>query len=261
MESQDAWPDGWKPIAISEPVLAQLAQERPDIPWLRRWILENYAFQSGICFDVQNAAPAEVLALARWLAFQEVNNGVGSLRRRWPQLESVLHGDFSMKINVVSQRRCFVCDRGRSLDDLLPISRYVIRITPISRQAAKPTMFRAFQAAFAQRFSRQPVSIGNTGRLCVALTFVLDKGRRDRDLDNMSKAALDAFSRVAGFDDGIIDHLDVMKLVFRDTEEYMYIRIAPSALNEHEDVVAPTFHQTWLGMQAINLSDYMVESE
>lgn len=76
-------------------------------------------------------------------------------------------------------------------------------------------------------------------------------------MDNMSKAILDAFSRAVGFNDRFVHHLDVVKLIFPITEEYIYIRVAPSALNEHSDVVASTFHHSWAGMQKIELADYM----
>ncbi len=237
-----------------------MSKEQPDIPWLRSWILANYAVQSGTHIEPETATPIQLANLVKWLAFQEMNGGTGTLMRRWRQLDHILLGDYSTKINVISHRRCFVCGGGQHIDDLFPISRYTVRITPISQQASKskPGMFSAFQAAFAKRFSEHPVDIGKTGRVCMALTFVLSKGKQDRDVDNMSKAILDAFSRAVGFNDRFVHHLDVVKLIFPITEEYIYIRVAPSALNEHADVVAPTFHHSWAGMQKIELADYML---
>ena len=233
-------------------------KERPDIPWLRSWILANYAAQSGTPVQPETGTPIQLTDLARWLAFQELNGGTGTLRRRWRQLDHILFSDYSIKINAISQRGCFVCQVGRPIDDLFPISRYTVRITPISRQASKskPGMFNAFQAAFAKRFSERPVDLGKTGRVCMALTFVLSCKKQDRDVDNMSKAILDAFARAAGFNDKFIHHLDVVKLIFPITEEYIYIRVAPSALNEHSDVVAPTFHHSWVGMEKLELADH-----
>ena len=97
----------------------------------------------------------------------------------------------------------------------------------------------------------------------MALTFVL-KHERDkrwpRDVDNMAKAVMDAFSRAVGFDDKFVHHLDIIKLIFPAAEEYVYIRIAPSALNEHADVVASTFHQSsQFARKRIDLADYMPE--
>jgi len=119
-------------------------------------------------------------------------------------------------------------------------------------------MFKAFQVAFAERFSARPVKIGKTGRVCIALIFVLSAKRRNKDVDNMSEAILDAFSRAVGFDDKFVHHLDVIKLIFLITEEYVYMRVAPSALNEHGDVIAPVFHQSWAGMQKIDMADYLL---
>ena len=249
-------------MAWTAEVCAEMSKERPDVPRLRRWMLGNYAAQSGIQIqpeDPLDATSAQFIGLAKWLAFQELNDGVGILMRRWPRLQHILHADYSTKISAVSQRHCSICHGGRPMGDLLPISRYVVRITPISRQASrsKPGAFGAFQAAFAERFSKRPVNIGKTGQICMALTFVLNERKQDKDVDNMSKAILDAFSRAAGFDDGSIHHLDVVKLVFPDAEECIYIRVAPSALNEHSDVTAPAFHHSWSGMERIELADYM----
>jgi len=252
-------PAVWTPIARTDAVQAAMNKEHPDVPWLRRWMLDNYAAQNGAQIRVEDATPSQLTNLAHWLAFQEVNDGTGTLRRRWRRLDHVLYSDYSAKVSAISQRHCFICSGGRPIDDLFPRGRYTVRITPISRQASKskPGMFKAFQAAFEKRFSARPVDIGKTGRVCIALTFVLSAKKRDKDVDNMSKAILDAFSRAVGFDDKFVHHLDVMKLIFPITEEYVYIRVAPSALNEHGDVIAPVFHQSWAGMQKIDMADYL----
>lgn len=255
----DDTPVGWKPIAVTDEVYEQMNKEAPDVSWLRRWMLANYAAQSGAQIQPETATPTQLAELARWLIFQEMNGGTGALRRRWRRLEHILHGDYSGKVGAISRRHCFMCHGGRPADDLFPVSKHTVRITPISRQASesKPGTFNAFQAAFVKRFSEHPVDIGKTGRLCIALTFVLSARKPDRDVDNMSKAILDAFSRAVGFNDRFVHHLDVVKLIFPCTEEYVFIRIAPSALNEHGDVVAPGFHHSWAGMQPIELADYM----
>ena len=255
----------WKPVAWTDEVHVQMNKECPDVLWLRRWTLDNYADQSGIHLQPENATPAQLANLAHWLAFQDSNNGAGTLRRRFQRLDHVLYSNYSVKAIAVSQRHCSICHGGRPLEDLFPFGTYAVRITPISRQASKSEigMFKAFQAAFAERFSGRPIDIGKTGRGCMALTFVL-KHERDkrwsRDVDNMAKAVMDAFSRAVGFDDKIVHHLDVIKLIFPAAEEYMYIRIAPSALNEHGDVVASTFHQSsrFAGGR-IDLANYMPE--
>lgn len=247
----------WKPIALTEEISNALLVERPDVEIFRRWLLGHYNSQSSEQITMETATPTQIANLAHWLGYQEANNGVGAIRRRWRMLDHILHSTYSSKINSVAQRACSICDGARSADDLLSAVNYIVRIAPISRQASKAATFRAFQAAFTARFSERPVELGRTGSVCMALTFVLSRKRKDRDLDNMSKAILDAFSRAAGFNDRIIHHLDVAKLIFKDTEEYMRIRIRPSALNEHEDVIAPTFHHTWLGTQPIDLSTYM----
>ena len=71
---------------------------------------------------------------------------------------------------------------------------------------------------------------------CMSLTFVLNRAHRERDIDNMSKALIDATSRAMGFDDKHIHHLDAVKLMSPDVEEYVRIRLARSFVNVHDDV-------------------------
>lgn len=247
----------WKPIALTEEILNALLIERPDVEIFRKWLLGHYNSQNSEQITMETATPAQIANLAHWLSYQETNDGVGTICRRWRRLDHILYSTYSVKINSIAQRACLICDGARTMDDLFPVANYSVRISPISRQASKAATFRAFQAAFTARFSERPVKLGRTGSVCMALTFVLSRRRKDRDLDNMSKAILDAFSRAAGFNDRNIHHLDVAKLIFKNTEEYIRIRIRPSALNKHEDIIAPTFHHTWLGTQLIDLSTYM----
>lgn len=180
MTVRDDVPEAWEAVAWTDEVHAQMNKEQPDIRWLRSWILANYAVQSGTHVQPETATPIQLADLAKWLAFQELNGGTGILIRRWRRLDHILFSDYSTKINAVSQRHCSVCHGGRHIDELFPISRYTVRITPISQQASKSKtgMLSAFQAAFEKRFSERPVDIGATGRVCMALTFVLSRKNR-----------------------------------------------------------------------------------
>jgi len=67
---------------------------------------------------------------------------------------------------------------------------------------------------------------------------------------------MDAFSRAVGFDDKDIHHLDVLKLIGQVPEEYMFIRTAPSHLQDCSTVMVPSFEVNWAGQEKLNLADY-----
>ena len=58
------------------------------------------------------------------------------------------------------------------------------------------------------------------------LTFVVADGRRTADVDNLAKNLLDALQGFAYDNDRQVDHLDLVRLRSRSTEEFMTVRIA-----------------------------------
>ena len=110
----------------------------------------------------------------------------------------------------------------------------------------------------AFRFSERPqVELGATGQLCVAITFLLSDSGRDKDLDNMVKALQDGVARAIGFDDRHIHHLDVIKVIHPASEEFVIIRIAPSALNEHDNVSLLVENLSWAGAEPLRIEDFL----
>jgi hypothetical protein len=254
---------GWQPLALSDvpaEIRGELETEHPNIDRLRGWLLTTYAQQSGRPIETVTGSSQELARLAHWLAFQTMRAGFDVSWRRWPQLHHLLFSTYSSKANLIAQRGCPICHGARPVDDLFPVYLLPIRISPISRQAATSQVFTAFQAAFRHHFATRTVDLGRTGYYCLALTYVLDTNRRDRDLDNLTKAVQDALARALSFDDRRIQHLDVVKLRFPSSEEYIYVRLAPSALNEHGDVVAPIVAHSWAGQESLNLDDFMPPS-
>ncbi len=57
-------PATWTPIAWTDKVQAEMNKEHPDVPWLRRWMLDNYAAQNGAQIRVEDATPAQLTNLA-----------------------------------------------------------------------------------------------------------------------------------------------------------------------------------------------------
>ncbi len=248
-----SYPASWEPLTLSDEAGHQLASKQPNIPWLRNWLLAAYAAQSGNRLQPKTATNAQLIELAQWLRFQQMENHLNVLTPVWRRLEDVLYHTYDLKINSIKQRRCHICQVARLESDLFFTNVKTVAIKPISRQASEAEVFDAYQATFAKRLAVSPLMIGNTDRICLALTFVLNKNRNDRDLDNMSKAAMDALSRAAGFDDKHVHHLDVVKLILPIKQERIHMRIAPSALNVHDDVVAPFLHESSLGMEHTEL--------
>jgi Endodeoxyribonuclease RusA len=89
------------------------------------------------------------------------------------------------------------------------------------------------------------------------LTYVLNKERNERDLDNMTKALVDAFARAVKVDDRNIHHLDALKIIANSAEEYVYIRVAPSYLQDVSTVMVPTFKASWAGQEPLILNDFI----
>lgn len=251
------FPNTWRLLYEADlpvEVLAQLQNEIPDKRVLKQFLLDAYNSQS----EDRTRDKALGTDFIKWLWFQlEHGDAVQSvLMRRWPRLQTLLFETFSSKVTKLSQRHCFICGGTHPPSALFPIYVLPVRITPISRQATTPMLFRAFKKAICSHFERRSIDIRHS-RLCLAVTFVLDSQSRDRDIDNMVKAFQDALAEALGFNDRHILHLDVIKLRFRNIEECLYVRIAPSYLNEHDDVVLQQLNHSWAGQEALDLEKFM----
>jgi Holliday junction resolvase RusA-like endonuclease len=128
-----------------------------------------------------------------------------------------------------------------------------LRVRGISHQSASSETLRDLTREVKNRLLGRNVSANSALRFCLALTFVVNKSRKDRDLDNMAKATQDAVSRALNFDDARIVHLDVVKLSFSDAEECVYLRLATSSLNTHNDVVGAYFNHSFGGQQPLQV--------
>ena len=253
-------PKSWRPLEEADAppnVIAELRAEHPNVQVLRDWILAMYAEQRGLALRGPTAPPDQSLELAAWMAFQAMESDFNVILRRWPRPDYLLFATNNEKISTLAQRHCRICHGSRPVSDRFPKYNIPIRIPPISRQASKASTFKAFQAAIKHRIAKRDFDLKSTDRFCMKLTFVLDLLRRDKDLDNMTKALQDAFARALGFDDVHIQHLDVAKLRFPSAEEFVYVGLSRSFLNEHENVLAPVFNHTWAGQEVLNLASFL----
>jgi hypothetical protein len=75
----------------------------------------------------------------------------------------------------------------------------------------------------------------------------------------MAKALLDAIKNVLFGDDRKIDHLNIIRIK-SPGEEFVYLNIRETRLNDHDDVLFPQMSHSWDGSEALNLEDFMDES-
>ena len=167
-----------------------------------------------------------------------------------PVLDKTAHITLSDKASWLSQQRCHVCSSDP------PISVIPLRIQPESWQALASVDKAAFKAAIADRLSRSPHLKPQQGRICLTFLFVCSAERRVRDLDNMAKLLMDAIKGIVMGDDREVDHLNLMRLRHEGGEEYVTVRIAPSNLNNHSDVVQAELRHSWAGAEPLKIEDF-----
>jgi Holliday junction resolvase RusA-like endonuclease len=248
----------WNPLSydrLPTGVRANLESEFPNGSELRDWVISEFEKQSGSSFDPATWSDDTATLFRRWWWFQ-LEKGDFIFRKR-PVLQQMLHPSLFGKANALSQRHCRVCSGLLPSDAQFPISIIPIRIAPQSRQSLDKVDWAAFQAAVKTWFSTRTLDLGPSRHLCIAVTYVLSVNRNDRDLDNMTKALMDAFSRALDFDDRDIHHLDILKMIGETTEEYVIIRVAPSYLNDNSTVMVPIFDGAWAVGEPLALGDFV----
>lgn len=222
---------------------------------LRNWVVDEFEKQCGTQFEPQVWDQDALSKFRQWWWFQ-LEHGEFMHRKR-PKLESVLHSSLSSKAWALAQRHCPVCSGLLPSEAQFPISIMPLRLAPKSRQVMGSVVWGSFQKAVKTWFDKRTINLGPTGHFCIAITFVLAVDRNDRDLDNMTKAVMDAFSRALEFNDRDIHHLDVLKLRGDAPEEYMIIRLAPSYLSDNSTVMLPLYDGKFGVGDALNLSDFI----
>ena len=248
----------WIPLTLDQmPNLVRKQFNAPDFDGtdLRVWVIEQFERQVGLAIDLLGCTDDELARAKRWWTFQFENSNV--VFRRYPVLQSLMHGTLSEKATTLSQRDCQVCSGLLPGERQFPRYTLPIRIEPESRQALDSIDWSAFQAAIRSRFAANKYDVGMIPHFCIAFTFVLSNARLDRDVDNMAKALLDALSRALGFNDKNVHHLDLLKLIDDFQEEYVIVRIAPSYLQNRSNIVLPITNHGWAGQPPLRLADFV----
>jgi Holliday junction resolvase RusA-like endonuclease len=247
----------WVPLSRSnmpEAVQSNFDSEFPIGSALRAWVIAEFETQTRTKFDPNSWSKDAAIRFRKWWWYQ-LEQGDFIFRKK-PTLQHMLHPSLSAKANALSQRHCPVCNGLLEADAQFPISNFPVRLAPESRQSLDQVNWAAFQAAIKHWFEARTLNLGPSRHLCIAVTYALNESRNDRDLDNMTKALMDAFSRAIGFNDKDIHHLDVLKIFGDTNEEYVFIRVAPSYLYDNTTVMVPVFDGAWGVEPPLILEDF-----
>lgn len=238
----------WYTIELHEcesEIANELNKEIPNRVLLVNWLKEKFKMQSNLGNDLPEDEGEKLFT--SWLNFQLETSDLPIFFRKYLRLQSLVSLTFSHKVNSIAQRHCQICNPVNAHDDPFPVYHFPLRIAGKSRQSISPSDFIQYQSAIRRRLNRNEVKRKDFEEYCLTLTFVMNKSKRDRDIDNMSKTLLDATSRALGFNDSKVVHLNAAKLIFPQCEERVFIRLGPSFLNSHQDVCITKPNQSWAG--------------
>ena len=161
------------------------------------------------------------------------------------------YNNLSEKANILWQRPCRVCSPKT------PLSMFSIRSTPLSYRNQDVKIKEAFVNAIQTKLGSVHLKEWNKKRLCLSLTFIVNNGRTEKDIDNMSKLLMDAFHDVFYKNDRYVDHLDSLKIRSDSNEEFILFRLMESDINEHRDVTTVEYSHGWAGQEVLDLDDYI----
>jgi Holliday junction resolvase RusA-like endonuclease len=249
--------EAWVPLTFNEmptDVQQLIVAPFPISSVLREWVVGEFEKQCDLQFSPHSWSADDAALFRKWWWFQLENGDF--THRRWPHLETLLYNSLSSKASSLAQRPCHVCSGMLPTECQFPGSFLPIRIAPESRQSLNQIDWTAFQDAMKHWFNKRHLNLGPSDHLCIAITYVLSKRRPDRDLDNMTKALMDAFSRAVGFNDKNIHHLDVVKLRDDVDEEHVFIRIRPSYVQDSSSVLILKYDAEWAVGDALCLQDF-----
>lgn len=232
----------------------ELQSDNPDYPEIKAELISIY----NQYHDTQLSTHEEIsdeayISLIQWIRQIDYGTFLAACRRRDKSSSvSTYSLTLSEKISSLAQFHCPMC--GGSF----PVSIIPIRIQPLSHQASAARLHNAFKRAIAFRLQRVKSDQSYVGkRLCVHTVFVTSLRQKEKDVDNMAKLFMDSLQGVLFENDKLVDHLSLMKIRHNGEEEYIYLNIRESKLNNHTDVLLPKLHHSWAGAESLNLQDFM----
>lgn len=232
---------------------SEFREQWPDPDKVRYELFRLYAAETGQVIDAANPTAAEFEALASWF---NANALTGHFMRQRSVTTSVFSASLSAKISTLAQVHCPIC---ATKDGLYPIQVFSIRIRPQSKQAIgqKPEKRQAFERAIRHRFRDHKFQFAPDQSICLLIVFVVrSDGRGQKDLDNMAKAIIDGVKTVLFGDDRSIDHLNIIRIKSPE-EEFVYLNIRQTTLNDQRDVLVPRMLHSWAGAEVLDLANFM----
>lgn len=244
-------------LLLKPDVLAQIDAPQPDWSVIKQAVLTAYEQDTGQHLHLAQASPDERAAFVDWVMNRFVNDPQWARLMARQTTVSVpgLAPCLSQHIDRLSQFHCPLCTGPSSY----PIKRIVLRISPISYQAAdkKPGLLAAFKKAIRHQLNHYQGCYPKSAKLCVAMLFGLGCQTRDKDLDNMAKGLLDALQNLLYENDMKIVHLNLMKIPLTEAEDFVLLNLRQSHLHQQDHVIFPTLHHGWGGMTFLDLKDFM----
>ena len=159
--------------------------------------------------------------------------------------KGVTYGDLSSKVITLSQYHCSSC-HGTKLITIFPL-----RIPPTSYQASSSKKRDAFKRAVAHDLSTRGITNYGDCSLCVYIVFVIGKVWDSKDIDNLPKLLLDVLQGPIYKNDNQIVHLNMMKFRWEGEEDFIFVNIRESDMNQHDNVLYKKMAHDWAGLPAL----------
>lgn len=235
---------------LTDDFVSWLDPERPEYEKAREAIIGAYNNETNSNINPACATNSvELVKVVAWLNKLEMDGVDTGFWASQPKLKRLFSACLSSKVNWLAQHYCDLCDLE------LPIVTIPIRIRPRSHQASNAKIKRAFKSAIANRLTNSHKYLDC--RLCIHLVVVCGKSSKSTgDVDNIAKLMLDAMKGVVFNDDWQVDHLSILRVQDCGEEDYVYLHIGQSRLNQHRNVLFAGVNQSW-GVEAASLDEYL----
>lgn len=213
-------------------------------------ILSTYEESTGRVLSRPTPTENELLDVVQWI------DEVGDIEYRRVSIAIPdIYSSLTSKVNILGQFRCPICS---TKEVEFPTKIIPIRITPVSKQAIGQQSKKraAFERAIRYRFKGHVTPLPIDQSVCLLLVFVVRDRGQQKDLDNMAKALIDAVKNILFGDDRKIDHLNIIRIKSPD-EEFVYLNIRQTKLNQHDEVLVPRMLHSWCGEKPLNIEDFI----
>jgi Holliday junction resolvase RusA-like endonuclease len=226
-----------------------IQKDNPDYVKIREIIVEAYKNDTGCKIPNDIAQKDDRLKdIVKWMN-KNHNYFDGFVTKG--HLEKRFSASLSSKISSLAQHNCSICQTT------YPTHIIPIRIRPLSHQTRKKINKNAFKAAIASKFSDKKLLADFSGKsLCMHILFVVNPEKTPSDIDNLAKLLNDALIGYIYDDDRAIEHLSLLRFSHDGEEEYIYIRIAATSINQHEDVLFCGMEHSWVGATELIIEDF-----